>query len=143
MKIIIKEQQLPDALAVSQQIPEFEDPYPADEYVRRLSGVPHYILTAYVEGQPVGFKVGYERKGAFYSWMGGVLPQFRQQGIGEQLAQRQEQWARKQGYSRVTIKTRQKHKAMLGLLKKRGYRVLRTIPKRPVAETRIWLEKIL
>jgi ribosomal protein S18 acetylase RimI-like enzyme len=143
MEIIIKDHELQDAVTVSQQIPEFNEPYPVDEYVRRLSGVPHYILTAYVEGRPVGFKVGYEREGTFYSWMGGVLPQFRQEGIGDRLAERQEQWARQKGYTRVTIKTRKKYKAMLGLLKKRGYRVLRTIPKQPAEETRIWLEKVL
>jgi len=143
MKIVIKEQQLADAVAVSQQIPEFDAPYPVDEYERRLTGVSHLVLTAYVEGRPVGFKVGYEREGAFYSWMGGVLPQFRRQGIGETLAEHQEQWARRQGYSRLTIKTRKKYKAMLALLTKRGYRVLRTISKQPVEETRLWFEKIL
>jgi len=143
MKVVIKEQQLADAITVSRQIPEFKAPYGVAEYKRRLAGVPHYILTAYVNGRPVGFKVGYEREGAFYSWMGGVLPQFRQQGIGDRLAARQEQWARQEGYSRVTIKTRRKYKAMLGLLQKRGYQILRTVSQHPVEETRIWLEKLL
>ncbi len=143
MKVVIKEQQLADAITVSRQIPEFKAPYGVAEYKRRLAGVPHYILTAYVNGRPVGFKVGYEREGAFYSWMGGVLPQFRWQGIGDRLAARQEQWARQEGYSRVTIKTRRKYKAMLGLLQKRGYQILRTVSQHPVEETRIWLEKLL
>ena len=59
--------------ALSKLIPEFINPHQAEEYYKRLMGVPHSILGAFVDNQPVGFKVGYEREGKFYSWMG-VLP---------------------------------------------------------------------
>jgi len=66
-----------EAVALFRQIPEFVDPYPAGIYHSRLAGKLHRVLVAQAGGQPVGFKVGYERSGFFYSWMGGVLPDWR------------------------------------------------------------------
>ena len=34
---------------------------------------------------PIGFKVGYERDGYFYSWMGGVLSDYRKKGVAQNL----------------------------------------------------------
>ena len=92
-KIIIEENCLKDAILVSRQILEFEFVYPESIYNNRLKDVNHLILAAYINNEPVGFKIGYETssKQNFYSWMGGVLPKYRQLGIAERLMEYQEQ----------------------------------------------------
>ncbi len=132
------------AVAVSQQIPELHKPYPLEEYQRRLSVVPHLILVAYdAADQVAGFKVGYERDGYFYSWMGGVLPAFRRQGVALTLAEAQENWAREQGYTSVTFKTRNRLKGMLCFALQRGFDLLEVEPRETIGEYRIWLRKTL
>lgn len=143
--IIIKEDCLEDAILVSRQIPEFENAYHKSEYKNRLKNVKHLVLTAYLNKKPVGFKIGYESqtKQNFYSWIGGVLPKYRQLGIAEKLIEYQEQWANKAGYLRILLKTRRKHKAMIKLLQKHGFLQIGTIPYNPDEETRILYEKKL
>lgn len=143
--IIIKEDRLEDAILVSQQIPEFENAYPKSEYENRLNDVQHLILTAYLSDKPVGFKIGYETptKRNFYSWMGGVLPKYRQLGIAEKLSDCQEQWAIKTGYQRILVKTRRKHKAMIQFLLKQKFSLIGIIPYNPDEETKILYEKKL
>lgn len=143
--IIIKEDRLEDAILVSQQIPEFENAYPKSEYENRLNDVQHLILTAYLSEKPVGFKIGYETltKKNFYSWMGGVLPKYRQLGIAKKLKEYQVQWAIKAGYLRILVKTRSKHKAMIQFLLKQKFSLIGIIPYNPDEETRILYEKKL
>lgn len=144
-KILIKENCLEDVIFVSQQIPEFEKAYPLSEYKKRFIGIKHLILTAYVNNKAVGFKVGYETptKQNFYSWMGGVLPKYRQLGIAEELSEYQEQWAIKAGYKRILVKTRRKHTAMITLLEKHGFLQIGILPYSSNEETRILFEKKL
>jgi predicted GNAT superfamily acetyltransferase len=80
-------------------IPEFsEGQYGLTEFQQRL-GPESLVLIAFDQMKPVGFKAGYTRgpSGSFYSWMGGVLPAFRRQGIARALARQQEKWAKDQG----------------------------------------------
>src|SRR5262245_29527853 len=52
------------------------------------------ILIASLEGQPVGFFTGFELKPtAFFSWLFGVLPDFRRSGIASQLMEAAQAWA--------------------------------------------------
>jgi predicted GNAT superfamily acetyltransferase len=144
-EIIIKEDCIDDAINVSQKIPEFEDTYTKSEYESRLNNVKHLVLSAYIENKPVGFKIGYETqsKQNFYSWMGGVLPKYRQKGVAEKLMVHQKQWANKIGYQRILIKTLSKHIAMIKFLHKHGFIQMGIIPHNPDEETRIILEKKL
>ena len=68
----IQTNKLNDAITVSLNISEFEDPYEMSEYSKRLVGAPHYILTVYDNLIPIAFKIGYQRysNGSFYSWRG-------------------------------------------------------------------------
>ncbi len=142
--IKIKTGLLRDAVDMSQQIPEFTSPYSGNEFAARLQGN-HLILTAYIKGRPAGFKIGYDRfnDGSFYSWIGGVLPEFRRNGAAGALAEHQEMWAKEQGYRSIKLKTRNKHKAMVAFSLKRGFVITGEIPKIPAAETRLWMKKIL
>ena len=88
----------------SQTIPEFDNPPDHSEYHRRLDHVPHLILIAKLEGKLSGFKVGYERDGNFYSWMGGVLPAYRKRGVAKALAKYQEDWANKKSPAKTATR---------------------------------------
>lgn len=144
-EIILKEDCIDDAIKVSQQIPEFKDTYTKNEYKNRLNKVKHLVLTAYIDNKPVGFKIGYETpsKRYFYSWMGAVLPKYRQKGIAEKLYSYQENWVKQVGYGGILLKTRTKHKSMIKLLLKHGFIQMGIIPHNPEEETRILFEKKL
>lgn len=153
MHFHIKQSDIPTVVALSKQIPEFFNPNEADEYEKRLNGVPHLILVAYTTNsaetntlnsarQAIGFKVGYEREGYFYSWMGGVLPGFRRFGIAKALADAQENWAKEQGYDSITFKTRNQHKGMLIFALKNGFNIIGFKEKESVETNRILLRKL-
>lgn len=133
-------------LTVARQIPEFSNnQYSEIDYKERLMGVPHLILIAYINQQAVGFKVGYERypDGSFYSWMGGVIPEYRQQNVAKLLAVEQEKWAKKQNYSAITFKTRNNLKPMLIFALRNGFDIVGIIPKETTSVNRILLKKEL
>jgi len=141
----INEGKLDDAVMVSANIPEFDDPYEIPEYSKRLNSTTHHILTAYDNHNPIAFKIGYQRHsdGSFYSWMGGVLPNYRRKGIANNLADHQETWAKKNGYISIKMQTREKHKAMLALAINRGFQITNRIEKTSSSNTLIWMNKPL
>ena len=143
MSFEIKQGNIKTVVALSREIGEFADPHDEKEYQKRLTGVPHLILVAYIEDIPVGFKVAYEKEGYFYSWMGGVHPQWRQKGIAKALANEQESWARQQGYPSVTFKTRNRLKTMLVFGIQNGFDIIGFEEKPDVGENRILLRKEL
>ncbi|HMQ46287.1 MAG TPA: GNAT family N-acetyltransferase [Saprospiraceae bacterium] len=143
MAILIREGSIEEAVSVSRQIPELKAPYPPHVYEKRLLDTPHLILIALADLQLVGFKVGYERERAFYSWMGGVIPAYRQQGIALSLAETQERWAKQQGYESIFFKTRNTHRAMLIFALKNGFQIIDFEKKDLETDNRIWLRKVL
>ena len=142
-QFVINKGDIKTVVQLSTAIPEFLNPHGPEEYHRRLDDVPHLILVASVAEKPVGFKVGYERDSFFYSWMGGILPDFRRMGIAKALADRQEDWARAKGYDSVTFKTRNAHKGMLIFALKNGFDIVGFKEKETIATNRILLRKPL
>lgn len=144
MNIRIREGSLEEMVSISKQIPEFENPYKVDEYHKRLSGKNHLLLLAEVKGRPVGFKAGYEwNHKTFYSWMGGVSPQFRNKGVADALAKEQQQRILEMGYTAIRIKTRNYHKAMIHFLLKDGFFIVDIEKKEAIKEFRIIFGKSL
>ncbi len=141
--IKIEEGTLETVVAISQKIPEFHHPHGLDVYESRLKNVPNIVLVAYVDNIPAGFKVGYERDSYFYSWMGAILPAYRRLGLAKQLAEKQETWAKTNGYPHVTFKTRNRLKPMLLFAISRGFDIIEIQPKETIEEYRIILRKIL
>ena len=141
----IHEGKLDDAVMVSANVPEFDDPYEIPEYSKRLNITTHLILTVYDDHNPIAFKIGYQRHpdGSFYSWMGGVLPNYRRKGIANNLADHQDIWAKKNGYNSIRMQTREKHIAMLALAINRGFQINNRIEKTSSSNTRIWMNKPL
>ena len=141
----VHEGKLYDAVMVSAKVPEFDDTYKIPEYSKRLDGTTHQILTAYDDHNPIAFKIGYQKysDGSFYSWMGGVLPNYRRKGIANNLADHQETWAKKKGYNSIKLQTRSKHNAMLALAINRGFQITNRNEKISNSNTHIWMSKPL
>jgi ribosomal protein S18 acetylase RimI-like enzyme len=139
----IKKGTIKTAVELSRKIPEFSDPHGIEVYEQRLKNTSNLILVVYDDDVPIGFKVGYEREGDFYSWMGGVLPDYRNKGIAQRLADVQEAWAKQHNYPHVTFKTRNRHRAMLLFAIKNGFEIIGFEKRTNTAENRILLRKFL
>ena len=119
---------------------------PAGKKVQeRLNTAPDLLvlLAETTDGQLAGFKIGYRQDtNAFYSWLGGVLPEFRRQGIAAALMQYQHEWARQQGYLFIQTKTMNRWRNMLILNLQSGFDVIGTYQGND-GSVRIILQKIL
>lgn len=97
---------------------------------KRLEGKQSLIiLIAFTvhERIPVGFKIGYEdTETLYYSWLGGVLPEYRGRGIASALMQRQHTRIAEMGYPKVETRTRNRYKSMLILNIKHGFNIIGT-----------------
>ena len=100
----------------------FDHYYGADRIRDRLNGKKHWIYLVQDNGKPIAFKIWYEDSdGQIYSWLGGVHPDYRRRGIASRLMEIQFDMARRQGYSKVKLKTHKGHPEMIALCKKRGF----------------------
>ncbi|TDQ15271.1 ribosomal protein S18 acetylase RimI-like enzyme [Algoriphagus boseongensis] len=142
---IIREAFPEELLWVHERIPEFPGKASLDFYTERLKHRLFLALVAEKEGELLGFKVGYQSDTAdsFYSWMGGVRPEFRNQGIAEALADHQEKWAKEKGFKSVFFKTRNRFPAMIAFGLKRGFKIIEVIPKGSVEDYRVVMNKRL
>ncbi len=134
-----------DAYQVAQEIPEFgNEAYDLLEYQTRLTK-PSLVLIGYNGPLAVAFKAGYQRgaEDHFYSWMGGVVPAHRQQGWAQALAEKQEAWARDQGFIKVWFKTRNRNRHMIQFAVGRGFNITEVQPRTNILDNRIILEKPL
>jgi GNAT superfamily N-acetyltransferase len=101
---------------------------PPDDFISRVDDRTASMLQfALVDGAVIGYKLGYRRNPeVFYSWLGGVLPEYRRRGIARELLQRQHTWCRSQGYRRVRTDTTNAFKDMLLLNIRAGFDVIGT-----------------
>ncbi|NQV17888.1 MAG: GNAT family N-acetyltransferase [Armatimonadetes bacterium] len=137
----IKPGTINEVVLLSKQIPEFDKPYENSEYKKRFENTKHLILIAYYFEKPVGFKVGYQIEDYFYTWMGGVLPNFRNRNIAKKLAQKQEEWIKENSFVKMKLKIRNKHKSMLHFALSNGFKIISLEPNKNKEESRIILEK--
>ena len=144
MTKIIQEIDPQNAIAVLSNIPEFTDPINHQQFKTRLQTNP-VILVAYSGKKPVGCKIGYDRfhDGSYYYWLGGVLPEYRNISIAQQLNQKMEELAGEQGCDSIVFKTRNKFKSMLQFGLKNGYNIVGFKEKDDPLEHRIILKKEL
>jgi len=86
------------------------------------------ILVARIDGKPVGFKVGYrENKKIFYSAKGGVLPEYRRQGLALHLLKHMMIRAKQMNYSIVAFDTFPNlHPGMTILALANGFRLIKS-----------------
>ncbi len=77
------------------------------------------------EGQAVGFKLGYRFSAqTYYSWLGGVIPAARKQGVAAKLMVAQHDWAADQGYRYIETRTRTHNRAMIIVNLKAGFQIV-------------------
>ena len=120
----LQEKHIPAVFRFSEEIfgVSQEEKYSEEMWVAHLKerGL---LLGAFDGDKIVGFKFGYQREpGTLHSWLGGVGETHRKRGIAQMLLDRQERWARQNGFEFITVNTiRDKFPAMYGLLIKNGY----------------------
>ncbi len=99
------------------------------------------ILIALDEDRVVGYKIGYQdRATRFYSWLGGVAPNHRGQGIASELMRRQHEWCQHQGYAIIRTHTKNRWRNMLILNLRHSFDVIGTYTDGQ-GEPKIMLEK--
>lgn len=102
-----------------------------------------YSTIAYHDKKMVGFKIGYPyNETIFYSWIGGVIPDFRLQGIAKQMALLQEQWAKRNGFIGLRTKSMNRFKEMMILNLKNGFEITKVYTNTK-GQTKIVFEKQL
>ena len=145
MKYQIREASVSELLWVHDRIPEFLGKVTLEFYSDRLKGRVFLALVAEKDGEFLGFKVGYQddEPSTFYSWMGGVRPEFRKYGIADALAEYQENWAKEKGFTSVFFKTRNRFPAMISFGLKRGFKIVQVIRKGGVEDYRVVMSKRL
>ncbi len=113
-------------------------------FKKRIDSQPNaHIALVYNDNIPIGFKMGYPySEDTFYSWVGGILPEFRRKGIASQLAKHQEYYAKDVGFTKLRTKSMNHFKPMMILNLKNGFDVSK-IYKNTKGQTKIVFEKII
>lgn len=141
----IRQGSFSEALEVLRGLPEFDPLLSTDHYVERMANRPQLVVIAIIDGELAGCKVAYDRfeDGTLYSWLGGVIPKFRMNGLAKKMADFQEAWALDNGFDAIRFKTLNRHKAMLTFAINNGFQVYNVKPKDEIENYRIELIKDL
>lgn len=101
------------------------------------------LLVASLENRPIGFKLGYVIPGTltWFSWLGGIHPDFRQRGIAQQLLNQQEKHAETLGLDKIYFTTFDQFAAMINLGQKNDYHLIRS--EFDDGELKYWYQKSL
>ncbi len=144
-QVVVREVPIEEAVRVSSTIVEFDEVYQRDYFESRYKDKQKLIIVAYVDDQPAGYIVGYDEyhDGSFYCWMAGVDPKFRKRGVLKALMDYEDNWARKNGYNKIRIKTRNNRREMLSYLVRYGFSFIEVEPYPNIADNRIHLVKNL
>jgi ribosomal protein S18 acetylase RimI-like enzyme len=88
----------------------------------RLENMPDLcVLVAQIDGQMVGYKAGYATAyDRYYSWLGGVHPDYRRQGIARDLMNSQHNWLKSSRFNLIETHMAQNNKNMIELNQKCG-----------------------
>ncbi|MEK5175701.1 GNAT family N-acetyltransferase [Heyndrickxia sp. FSL W8-0496] len=99
-----------------------------DDLINKMASKPQLLVITAIDGKKViGYKIGYAiDKNKFYSWLGGVDPNYRKHGIASMLMEKQHQYLKENGYKVVQTKTMNKWRNMLILNIKNGFDVIDT-----------------
>ena len=142
MALVIREASLYEIFPAHQDIPEFDSPGSVEEFQKQLEGKESaLVLVALSDEKPVGYLIGYrEEADSFYIWLSGVVKDYRRKGVLKNLMDIVIEWARKNKFDHVTIKTRNSRRAMLAYLISNGFLIKGVESRYSAEETRIWLE---
>ena len=141
--IIVKEVSIEEAVKVNRNVIEFDGKdTKAEDFERRYQDKDKLIIVAYYENIPIGYIIGYDRDndGSFYCWMAGVDNNYRRLGALTALMNYQMNWAKKKGYNKLKIRTRNNRREMLSFLVKNGFNFVSVEQRNNITENRINLE---
>ena len=105
----------------------FFEQKPDKQYFDRLRYVtkPLIILAKSNDGSLIGCKIGYQiSSDSFYSWLGGVHPNFRRQGIAQFMMQLQTEWCIRNNFQKIRTKALIHNSAMYQLNFMHDFRVI-------------------
>ena len=143
-RIVVREAPIEEALKVHATVVEFDGrPYTKERFEEKSGGRERLVIVGCVDGKPAGYLIAYDRygDGSFYCWMAGVNPKFRRKGALKAMMDYTEKWAKKKGYRRIKIKTRNRRREMLAYLVKHGYQFVEVRQRPDARDSRILLEK--
>ena len=144
--IIVKEVSIEEAVKVNRNVIEFDGKDTTKEdFEKRYVGKDNLIIVAYYKNIPIGYIIGYDRDndGSFYCWMAGVDNNYRRLGALTALMNYQMNWAKKKGYNKLKIRTRNNRREMLSFLVKNGFNFVSVENREDITENRINLEHSL
>ncbi len=104
----------------------FRPPRDVDFFRRRIVGRQNtLLLVAHVDERPVGFATGIELKhNVFFSWLTGILPDYRRAGIAAQLHEAEDAWATDHGYRYLRMECYNGHRPILHMAIKMGFNIV-------------------
>lgn len=144
-KIEIKEVDLEEVLNVHQYVLEMDDLHPPKSFFTdRLNGLISLVTVAYLENNPIGYMISYDksdREKILYCWLAGVDYRYRRMGTLTSLMEYHKVWAKKRGYTKIQIKTRNDKRAMLSYLVKNDWNFTKVEETKPIESSSIYLEK--
>lgn len=125
----IRQGDFAEVLSLHNRIPELSPIASADYFAARI-GDNNYLLLIYeVDAVVIAYKLGYWIDTQhFYSWLGGVHPDYRKQGIAKALLLEQEAQVRKLGTTEISVKSMNRYRSMLLLLISQGYDITGAAP---------------
>ena len=141
--IVVKEVSIEEAVKVNRNVIEFDGKDTTKEdFEKRYVGKDNLIIVAYYKNIPIGYIIGYDRDndGSFYCWMAGVDNNYRRLGALTSLMNYQMNWAKKKGYNKLKIRTRNNRREMLSFLVKNGFNFVSVEQRDNITENRINLE---
>lgn len=121
---IVGQDELPLIVDLFNQI--FRPTRDIDSFRRRYLGRYNVLqMVARIDGEPVGFFVGFEQKpSVFFGWFYGVLPDYRRQGVTSQLMEAAQEWSKDHGYERIRLECHNRHRPLLRLAIDQGYNIV-------------------
>ncbi len=144
-KILVKEVPIEEVVKISATVVEFDGEYQKEHFENKYGDKNKLIIVAYADNQPTGYIVGYDKfaDGSFYCWLAGVDPKHRRKGVLKALMDYESEWAKKKGYKKIKIKTRNNRREMLAYLVKYGFSFTGVESKPDTKDNRILAEKDL
>jgi ribosomal protein S18 acetylase RimI-like enzyme len=112
---------------VAQLASDTVEPRTAAEIDREMANPNPLALVAFVDGKPVGFKVGHGRDARghlFESRIGGVLPEYRNRGVATALARHQLDAVAELGYRAVRVHAPHDNSPVIGLALGLGFDIV-------------------
>lgn len=137
--ISVREGNLDAVLKVHQNIIEFDEKYPSEDFfLDRYKNLEHVIIVAYCSDVPIGYIIGYKiDDNVFYCWLAGVDVNYRRGGALTLMFDYLKKWCVERKYKKISIKTRNKYRNMLLYLVNNNWNFESVEKKDNVLENRI------